>query len=163
MSGPLDMFPWKEDMFLPILLVLRICSLHVISQNSLGFLQKGLATKPLWAFPWHLFVAVDPSCSHPLALLPASDSRSTWTVCYTLRQTIERRFKALGNSTTWTNFFRLPFCCFFICMIKVSHHPQRTAVRLKSQNVCRVPGTVSSRVLAKQYQLCYHYHYFCRS
>ena len=84
-------------------------------------------------------------------------------MCYTLRQTIERRFKALGSSTTWTNFFRLPSCCFFICTIKVSHRPQRTAVRLKSQNVCRVPGTVSSRVLAKQYQLCYHYHYFCRS
>ena len=84
-------------------------------------------------------------------------------MCYTLRQTIERRFKALGNSTSWTNFFRLPSCCFFICTIKVSHRPQRAAVRLKSQNVCRVPGTVSSRVLAKQYQLCYHYHYFCRS
>ena len=33
-------------------------------------------------------------------------------------------------------------------------------MRLKSQNVRRVPGTVSSRVLAMQYQLCYHYHYF---
>ena len=116
-----------------------------------------------WAFPWHLLVAVDPVCSHPLALLPASESRSTWTVCYTLRHTVERRFKPLGNFATWTNFFRLSSCCFFICTIKVSHRPQRTAVRLKSQNVCRVSNTVSSKVLATEYQLCYHYHYFCRS
>ena len=61
-------------------------------RTALGFVRKDLPPNLWWAFPWHLFAAVDPGC-YPLALLPESNYRSTWTLCYTVRHTVERRFK----------------------------------------------------------------------
>ena len=89
--------------------------------------------------------------------LPPPDSRSICTMLYILRHAIEKWLKALDlllnlklNSTTWTSFFGLPSCCFFICTMTVSNSPHRTFVRLKSQNVHRAPGTMSRTVLAKE-------------